>query len=623
METGQFLRKRPLEDISNTKSEWRRYNLLFETNIEKFDDIFEHGVRSDINYYVKRKYKKEGLDDSNTEYYEDKFFDLVMPENGADNVKLSCLHGKVGCGKTSLCRYITEKKIPEEEPGCIGIYLDATGNDSIENFEEWFRQKCLDVLIVKGIVKNKVDFCKKILKKSGISRITNEKALDRYSNLDISDLINYIDSIELIEKVLILIDNIDECPRELITNCKNFALRLKKVCVDKTKKYGIVISLRKQSLKYIDQDNNFAEERLPPVDDIEIIMSKFKKMEEHLMKSRVPYKEIFERYSSGGTYHVPQQIKISITRDRTIDFLKAILEAARKKEDFWKLICALSDGNYKYMTANAYHLMHSCKLQLNPAFIKAFVTNNLEIYGTTIAPESIPIELGLECLLAIHYPFFDHKASTIMNLFNLKNDKMPGAWHNTLTTVRVLCYLNNQHDKTINEIIDYFTNITVSYKEEFIRDAIGRSIDSGLINSDHGIKIMDLDEAQSKVSISRIGKLYIEQLIWHPTYLSFMSDDTPVPKLYYFKIEYKYTRKQNNPTAFTEIIKQYSDDFISFIESEEEHEKTAINNKIIYQGFLSRTSYINPKTGDPMTISEYIKSKKSCKLTAVELNNYI
>ena len=599
-------RKRALESI--TKNEWLKYNSLFKTYVAEFDMSFNRGVSQNMNYYVKRN------TNTNEISYEDSLCISLFPTEGDENVKLSYLTAKVGNGKTCLCRYIKGEKSPLYED-TICIYIDTwshrTINDSI------FRDTILKVLKEKEIVKNKAEFCNRIFENQGFTgkyKLSMSDQLDRYETITARELIDYIDSLSGYHKVLITIDNIDECDKELIENSRDFAIKLKTSCGSK-KKYGILIPARGHTAKkYFDQ-KIFADNQLPPMDPIAIIRSHFLNFKDIIQQETKNYSQKIEYpKTNDGRYSTPPNITISITPATVIYFIDLLLKTLDKEPAFWKLLLILANGNYRRLVCFCYNFIHSCKLPLVPLFNR--VWNPLL---TDVQQNNIPFNLGLETLLAIHYPFYDVEASHIVNVFNLKSSHQSGDFQNSLATPRVLCYLKNKKEQDLSEIKNYFKNY--SYDNIVINDVIEKCFGEGLIDSEHGNYVKDLSD-ESRIKLSTIGHFYLDVLICNDTYLSFMTDDIPMPIPYQFTILDKYEKSSDNRETFPKIIEQYTDKLIHFVEMEEKAEKILLESRgYSYNDFLSQSSIVDDKNS--YSISQYIKANRNKRVALDVLDRYL
>jgi hypothetical protein len=588
-------RKRALSEIK--LDEWLSYNPLFETYIPEFSEAFNRGSSLDLNYYINRTRNK------GNRYYEDELCESLFPTSSI--AKLSYLSAKVGNGKTSLCRYITEKLNKQKD--YLVIYLDIGSSEiKTSNIISLFRDAILNVLKEKHIVTKKREFCDGIFNKSGFDDLTLIQKYDKYNDLNYQEIIDYIDDLSDIQKILIIIDNIDECNMEIINFCEYFAKNLQKYCNKLKKTYSILLPARETTVKkYFDQEH-FADNPLPKIDEIEIIKKALSQSIDKIKGSMGQYSQSIEYPKIKGPYSFPS-ITIIMTKESAEIFLSRLIETV-KTSIFWYLCRALSNENYKIMTSHIYNFIHSCKLPITPLFsliwLKDFyITHNLEI------PEYMSFNIGLETLLAIHYPFFDKKASLITNVFNLKDSVSPGDHVNTLILIRLLCFLQNNTDqnKYLREIIETFNKY--EYSIDNIKAAIEKCFEYGLIEAAYGNHLADLSD-NSEIKISSIGKFYIDVLICNDTYLSFMADDTPMPDMFFQDIGKKYKKHGHEHTKFSHIIKQASDTFINFIKTEEKLEKNSMKSKNYdYKDFLSRMSF--KKDSEPITIGEYIELNRN------------
>jgi hypothetical protein len=604
-------RKRALAEIRF--EEWLSYNPLFHTYIPEFSEAFNRGSSLDLNYYVKRK-----IGESNR-YYEDDLCDSLF--TASNNAKLSYLSAKVGNGKTSLCRYITLELNKKKDYLVFYVDIGSSERDT-SNIIQLLRDVILDVLVKRDIIENKRVFCEGIFSKSGFKDLTPNEMLDRYEKLSYAEIINYVDDLPDIKKILIIIDNIDECSQEIINFCDKIAKDLQKHCNFLKKIYSILLPAREHTVnKYFFQEC-FADNHLPKINEIEIIKKALSQSIDKIKTTTRQYSQSIEYPKVRGPYSYPY-ITVTIEIESTKIFLEKLIETI-ETSIFWSLCRALSNRNYKIMISNIYNFIHSCKLPIIPLFNLAFLKNFYIDHGLEI-PDYVPFNTGLETLLAIHYPFYDKGSSHIINIFNLFDSVDPGNYKNTLTIIRLLCFLQNKSDqnKSLNEIREKLNKF--GYVEDNVNAAIEKCFDYGLIEASHGNHLKDLSNT-SEINISSIGRFYLDFLICNDTYLSFIADDTPMPSPICGDINKKYNKHEheqgNEYITFPHIINESASDFINFIKSEEELEKQYIKDKNCkYNDFLLYMSI--RKDSNPQTIGEYMESNRHKQITKNILEKYI
>jgi len=604
----RLLRVRALSAIQ--KEDWLSYNPLFTTYIPVFDECFNRGIPLDINYYVTRKGRAPGT------IYEEELCKTLFPTD--NTAKFSYLIAKVGNGKTSMCKHITEKLNTQQTQTSICIYVDMGLSGKKEtNIEPSFRDATFRALKQKGIVETNGAFCKGVFDYAGFSGMTPNELRFAYETLSYKYIIDYIDSLHDFQKVLVIIDNVDECGNDMINGCKKFAKQLRDHCASLSKSYGILLPLRKHTLKkYFDQEH-FADNQLPQMDEIELIKNLFTQNIDKIKVAMNKYSQEMEYPEIHGPYSYPSII-VTITPESAEMFFHRLIETVGTSE-FWFFVRALSNSNYKFLISNIYNFIHSCKLPLIPLFNQVWLSDFYNKHNIQ-TQENIPFNRGLETLLAIHYPFFDEQASHIINVFNLSNMDNAGCYENTLIITRLLCFLKNHMDQQmrlsdIREIFDNYGYLNV------INKAIDKCFEYGLVEASNGTHIDDLTD-DSELNISSIGRFYIDILICNNTYLCFMADDTPMPKNVCEDICKKYHKHGPKDENFPNIIKRASDNFISFIKTEEALEKSFLDGyQIDYNDFLLEMSIC--KDSKPQNISEHIESNRSQHINAEVLKKYL
>jgi len=601
-------RKRALAHIN--KDDWLNHNPLFKSFIPEFNSAFNRGSSLNLDYYQDREKNASLM------RYEDEICESLFPTD--NNPKLSYLSAKVGNGKTCLCRYITKELNNQNDCFAFRVEIGSLKNDT-SNIMKLFTNAILKELQKKTIVEHKGDFCKKVFCLAGFPDLTSSEMFDRYYNLPYTDIINYIDSLPEVKNILIIIDNIDECSLKVINYCKDFAMRLKNHCTNLDKKYSILLPARGHTArKYFDQ-KHFADFKLPKIDETELIKKALSQSIDEIEKSIRHYSQPIEYPKIRGPYKFPSYT-VTITNESAKIFFNRLIDTVTTKESiFWFLCRTLSNKNYKIMISHMYNFIHSCKLPLIPLFNQIWLKDFYYTHDLTV-PDIIPFDLGLETLLASHYPFYDVDISHVVNIFNLKNSTISGDFRNTLITIRLLCFLkNNKHRNIIlAEIQEEFS------KYGYLRDDVDIAIEEkcfayGLLDAPNGNHLKDL-EGTSEIKISPIGEFYIDILICSDTYLSFMADDTPVPNNFYRDIGKKYEKQKN--VDFHKIKKRATSIFIRFVEAEEKLEKNFLENKNYnYNDFLSRMSM--PIDSKPQTISKYIESRRNQSINIDMLNVYL
>ena len=191
-------------------------------------------------------------------------------------------------------------------------------------------------------------------------------------------------------------------------------------------------------------------------------------------------------------------------------------------------------GNCKYLVAGLYNFLHSCKLPLTPLFAQAF----LPAYTNQEVKQVVPLGTAVECLMAIHYPFFDVDASSICNVFNAADLRAPNCYENTLVIVRLLARLYNaEQPLSYGKLREDFKS--VGYHQKVVDAAFEKVSKFGLVDSSEGYCMQDWNDG-TDIAATTATKTYIEVLIVEPSYLQYVSEDVPMPPEFVVSIHEKY-----------------------------------------------------------------------------------
>lgn len=415
------------------------------------------------------------------------------------------------------------------------------------------------------------------------------------SSVSIENLIKILLKHPKIDRILVIIDNIDENPADAIITAESFSKKLARAAwrtVQTLKRKGInkqcsvLMTVREYSTSYLDTVH-FAKKELPSVDGIEILKEKLKQSKEaiasvdRVVSEDVPY-TVFD-----GKEHSLHSMEYKVSKKSTSDFLQRLIENIDEKEkEAIKFIIKLSAGNLKIIVENMYFLLHSNKLPLIPLFRRVFTPDHaIESRKKTIL---LPCELVLECLCAIHYPFYDVKNSNIINIFNAISSRKPEDYQNTLIIPRILALLNNKGGLRSESIFERLCDI--GYDKTYIIEGLNKILSKGLIDTSAGIEVNHF-KPDTYIRLSMTGILYIKNLIYNPSYLQYICEDTPMPSRYIVPIEEKYSSSKSSGNISKRLIEAV-DNMILFIKEQEEMEKRILLDRynIVENAFLGEMS---------------------------------
>lgn len=377
-----------------------------------------------------------------------------------------------------------------------------------------------------------------------------------------------------IDGLLIIIDNIDENPKEVVKSCDIFVKELIKVA----NKFiisiplTILVSVREYNAKAYFYTHKHINTDLRNVQEHKVIYQKIRLLKEKI-KINTNYPSITKIVDYNilidGKFELKQKI-IPISSNNVLNFLedfaKYLFDTKDKKANAF--LKKLSAGNMKILVANVFNLLHSNKLPLSELFEKHFIPNSSRDYKNLSEP--FDLDTVLECLLSVHYPYFTSRESQIMNLFNITNSGTYGDFQEILGILRILLYLKNTGGKTVAEILTTLHK-RYRYDDLKIEMALKKCFEYGIFETMYGVKKSQLDENTSKISLSTIGETYLDTLMWELIYYQYMCEDTYIDEQYYIPISEKYPDNINRRGSKNQRI-QSALNLIHFIKKQELNE---------------------------------------------------
>lgn len=576
------IRRRALDDISNDmENSWVKFNPLFERFIPQFDASFNRGTPLNLDYYVTRKGRIDGMT------FEEEMCGIFFTPNSSASGKAFVLRGKVGTGKTCFSRYIG-KQLLQRRKGEYCIYVDArriigTSDSEIKtNLENKFRDSA-ELSLTSGdmpLFRSQKDMYLYVLGCLGYQNLSDEYILENGGKkISLNDLLRYLIEHEAINKLLIIIDNIDENLRRAVAIGRDFAFQISSTLwqvLQNLNENGIkksscvLIPAREYTANWYFDTERFAIKDLHLVDEEKVIVMKLKQAEESIKSSTKPISEEISWVQYVGPDPALNRKKIVITKDYACKFLIRLSEIVFEKEsELLSIVKTLAGSNLKIFVHHFYNLIHSNKLPLTPLFVDVFTPDytNEKKYEKI----RIPNDLACECLLAIHFPFYDVKASLIMNIFNAASDNAPNSYQNTLVIPRLMCLLRRSNvikfEILMKKMNDY------GYHESFVRKGLKKLFHYGLLTSEHGIRLKHIEKETFLGPTSAID-LYLDYLIFEPSYLQYVCEDVPMPEKLVVPIAEKYPINYSHgdkTKRFKSIEK-----LISFVMNEEKLEEKVV-----------------------------------------------
>jgi len=581
------MRERALDLLKESKQNYKILNPLFSTYMPIFDQVFSRGEMFDLDYYVNRKYSE-----STFEKY------LLNNLVGIKNAKICILKGKVGTGKTSLSRYIAEKLAYIIFPESLIIYVDLTTISNHENLlgelTKYIIQKTGQECKKKSIFKNSKEFYKDIFSYLGYGDMADAEIFKRSKKIDEEEIVDYLMNSNKFDRILLILDNIDENSKISITQTKAYALRIQQF-INRygNKTFSILINIRDYLANIFNDVQKFAFIEITEINQNEVIKSRF-------MESYDKISNTLNKYKLQLTYTLSseQSRTFIIDKENSMNFLLSLVDLVYDKyEDETKmLIFNISSGNLKVIVANLYNLIHSYKLPIIGLFGKSFIPNTAHEYRNYKNIKHIPYSLGVECLLAVHYPFYDIEAANIMNVYFTDFNIGKYNYKNTLSMIRMLFLIMHNTKIRYKALLEKMKNI--GYDENIMNTCINKAFNFGLISSDHGYKVEHLDN-ESVIICENATEEYLKKLMFEVSYIQYICEDTPMENEFIVPIEEKYRLEYSSGSKGKRMLSVRR--FIEFFKKEEEDELKEIKEIYDVNSFLTEYSVIKDGMGRKIT----------------------
>ena len=599
-------RKRALDVVEAVKDYWLKYNPLFKSYIPQFDESFDRGVPLNLDFYVTRKTRTGGT-------FEDEMCNILFSTHRNPTGKVYVLDGYVGSGKTSFARYLTFRLLRKKIPTAVAIYVDTwnlfcEAGDEKTTLEGAFLDAAERALTseIFPLFRKQEQYFRAVLDSLGYTNLTEIEVFQLGRELNVSDVMRFLVEIPEVTHVLIVIDNIDEHSHAFIKEGQSFVLRLASMARQKRAKVtSVLMPLREYTATRFFDIERFAHRMLPTVKEAEVVKAKLQQSRESIASTAKTLRDTvtYTTYITEGKREVRIQTRtITITQDGSCDFLKRLTDylLSKKEPDVLRLMRLLCAGNLKILVGNMYNLIHSMKLPLMPLFERVFLPKeSIEARSHRVL---VPYDLSCECLLAIHYPFYDTDASHMLNIFNASSSRAPNDFRNTLTIPRILCLLRIAGGMPYRVMMERL--LSLGYQESYVSDSLKKCLHYGIVSTNHGNKIEHLSP-ETIVSASCATKAYLDGLILEPSYLQYICEDTPMPEEYCVSIGEKYQTEETpgSKTKRFEGVEQ----LLRFIEKEEEIERKEVveKNRLDEQAFLNEMSV--GKQGRGVWINDLMK----------------
>lgn len=611
-------RIRALDAVENSLDDWRAYNDLFDHFTKDFDEIFSSDYNN--NRIIDELYV-ERFEGSSDQSFEDKMVDLLFFDHNLPEGKIYVLTGDVGTGKTTFIKYLCEKKIRVKyKENLLFVYMDMFSSmvseaTSFSDVEISFLEKLKSQIWSANNSKFRgpLDFAKFYLKKNGIDNVSIQDIIsmsETISRMSLSNFLNFILGSCEFTHVIFVIDNIDEGNFYKKTAGGEFARYLKGVCSDaaSSAKTCIILPARTYTRNEFFSTDHYFCKKMPQPPASAIIAKRIYAMRNRFsqyIKNKSHSVEIYRQDKHGQKKFVTAK-NVRISPETAHAFLMEvlkILDLTQERPARYMLLC-ISNKNMKILMKIVYYLFHSCKLNYLPIFQMVFGGARMaERVGC--GEESIfPIHLIIECLMAIHYPFYDKDASPIANIFNADISTNVNDYRNTLVISRIMFFLKRRPSVEYEEILKEF--YLIGYDTFSIRQALNVLLKYGLVEIDVGYTIEHVRD-NSKIKVSMSGEFYVNCIFTQVRYIELVVADIVMPKK--FVIPLNEIHPSNNadskyPAAIVKSkIRQAVRNFVAFLRLEEEREWEVVKSK----SHLDRLNFMakfGPPGGQPVSIAD-------------------
>jgi hypothetical protein len=602
----------------------KRFNALFRNHTPIFDDVFDRGAAPALDSYV------DVVMQDGRVYEERLIQDLLGLEKvGRQEGRVYMLCGNVGRGKSIFSRHLVQEYVPKRYPKVIAVYADAydmvQGKDDTDydkpkqhkTFAE-FRESLRNAVVAaaikshKIIFRNECELFKMLLQSKGYDMDSSAQVLAFRKEITLEEVLDFLSEIEGVDRVMIVIDNLDECSKEILELTRSLvrSLAVRGSDLPRAEKVAVLLPLREYSIETInrfDGTKRYATDNLPEPDYVKVFSRKIEILKQLIAQDAGTYKGQVSSaaYSRTAKEHALQQITYSVDSTNITFFLNELTKYLLKtnnERDFAPFLKSICAGNCKYLVAGLYNFLHSCKLPLTPLFTQAFLPD----FAYREAKQVVPLGTAVECLMAIHYPFYDVNASSICNVFNVADLRAPNCYENTLVIVRLLARLQNAGQPlTYEKMRQDFK--TLGYHQRAVDAAFQKVSKFGLIASSEGFRMEDWN-AKTQLNHTTATETYLKVLISEPSYLQYVSEDVPMPADFIVSIDDKYGNDLIGGGSRKHRINSINF-LIDFIESEEKLEREAILKRKRFNEDSFLEKYGIESDGKHLWVAEYLRNK--------------
>lgn len=271
---------RALDVIENSAHPWESFNTIFGDHTSILDDLFNRGVRTNLECYVKTN--------SN---FEIQFCKIQLdPVRVSNTHRTHVLQGKIGRGKSTFVDYCRKVVLPDlfgEE--LLILFVDLQTFD-IYNTDIKLRIKIIEsieeILIIRIFDSNLYKFHGEFVKHFGYPDISPIETIGIYNSIkSIETLIKFVNDIIAngvlkISGIILILDNVDENPKEIIKISDILIKDLVKICENKLKRVPltVLVPVRDYNANSFSHTHKVNNTNLRNVEANKIIFNKIKQL---------------------------------------------------------------------------------------------------------------------------------------------------------------------------------------------------------------------------------------------------------------------------------------------------------------------------------------------------------
>lgn len=583
---------RALEIIENSAHPWESFNTIFGDHTSILDDLFNRGVRTNLEGYVKTN--------SN---FEIQFCKIQLdPVRASNTHRIHVLQGKIGRGKSTFVDYCRKVVMPDLYGDELLILFVDLQTFDIDNTDIKLRNKIIEcieeILLIRFFNSDLYKLQRVFIEHFGYPNISPIDTINIYTNIKTVDtLIKFINDFIShetfkISGILLILDNVDENPKEVIKICDILIKDLIKICENKLKlvPFTVLVPVRDYNANSFSHTQKVNNTNLRNVEANKIIFNKIILLKNQIvLNTRLDYQDIIDYHVRVDGISRIQQKVIVISKDDLVNYLDSFADSLFKSNDgdVYEILHQLSAGNLKILIANVFNILHSNKLPLSLLFRKYFIDRDLHTINEIDEP--FTVENVIECLLSIHFPYFTHLESHIINLFNCNNSSNPKEFRDQLVLVKIICAANNIGSFTVNNIKGIFEQY--SYSLKLVERGLKLCFENGILETDIGIRLSHLDNEHTQIRLSSLGNVYLYYLLTNITYFQYVCEDTYLPDDYVIPILTKYSNGNFHGSRENRILSgiKLCEYLINVLEKERQIIENNLNKS--YDSFLEIFGY--------------------------------